>query len=1036
MNKKIAENIAKTLPSFFKNAIDYLKTNFQEKGKKLLENAGGTFGVLINLFAQPLIDKYFDNLSEKKLDNFGFNIYLKSCLLQARESLEVIKGKLDDSLTPDLIFDILNKSIKEEIAHFNEDDVILIFQPQYHPAAVYVKKNYQRILSELNLNSSDIKTFLKSFNENIETTVAKEFGEDYDEHLKRTEKFRFKESETTFLWDTIQQGKIGFKDTEDLKYEATYAQWKKVSDFRQQENEELEEKENEELEKKLKPIDLLIEEYFARVPNNHLEEILFVVADFGKGKSVFMKHYAADLAKEYLQTSEGSFPVYFNLRNFKNYSSESRLGVISDYLETRYSIKIDDEYFQKKKYVFLVDSLDESGELNKRAIDKVITSVKNIQGINKLKYKTNRIIITSRPFDEGFSNHLNDYKPYTIKNKENRDIPHFINVYGFTKSQFNHWLFETLSIYPNIDKIDAHGFAKQIISAISENQKIDIYEKLLKNKTLSRNELRRPIFAYMIYQLIINNVDFLAVGKLGVYMSFLNLLTKEAKHIHDVNYKVNLKEEFEFRNILQATASLWMYERQSGKQGILKKADICRVLEGKNNDESDSEILERFKGEGFTEIQFLSHSYFGENDNILHFQHQSFAEILLAEYYLKVFIKYSLDQDADAEEARVKLVIGEPTEQTILFLREMLRLLRETAVSETTKEVLEKRKLLFPLMASLAIKKHNRLFCNDIFYSWYSYCNIGENQTEYPQGSLENWCIDQKKLNKIIDLASVILNSKTNYLPVQANSKTALFDSEVLKIHNQNLSSLPPNIDQWVALLFGNILYNDLANQENPKLFNWDYGIDFFHLFEMIRSWNYVFNDSGPYWGKDLFSGINMQKNNSELDLSHYNFDGLNFSYSYLKHFKSWGSNWSRCVLNYCYFDNVTLITSLFFGASILNIKNIIQPFYMINCSANSSNLKLLDTFNTDNMILKNRLKPEKQRTKPYISSYDMDSGNQSPFETCSGFFMYGLQNSFFTIKGLKELFDFENEEVEKIFCKKIDTLKKYEVKKIPKKIT
>lgn len=167
-------------------------------------------------------------------------------------------------------------------------------------------------------------------------------------------------------------------------------------------------------------------------------------------------------------------------------------------------------------------------------------------------------------------------------------------------------------------------------------------------------------------------------------------------------------------------------------------------MEGKNSGESDSEVLERLKGQGLTEIQFLSHSYFGDNANVLHFQHQSFAEILLAEYYLKVFIKYALDEDADVEEARIRLVIGEPTEQTVLFLKEMLQLLRETTTNEATSEIIEKRKLLFPLMASLATQKHNRLFCNDIYYGWYKLCDIDENQTSYPKKQLENWCIAKK----------------------------------------------------------------------------------------------------------------------------------------------------------------------------------------------------------------------------------------------------------------------------------------------------
>jgi len=1037
MKRKTIDTITKALPHFFRNASDYLKSNFDENGQKILENTSGTAGVIIRLFAQPLLDKYFNNLTERKLENFGFNIYLKSSLIQANASLHEIKAKLDDTLTPDIIFSILDKSIKEELTDFNANDIVLIFQPKYHPVIEYVKKNYINILREINTNPTDIKVFIKHFNENIESTVIREFGDDYQQHLKRTEKYRLKDNETAFLWDTVSLGRIGFKESENLKYEITYAYWNRVSNLREkngqkeiavnEESFDFDENENfVKQEEKLKPIEELIEEYFNRSPSNHLEEILFIVADFGKGKSVFMKHYAADLALKYLQTGEGYFPVYFNLRNFKNYSCEPSLGIISDYLETNYSIKLSDEYFQKKKYFFLIDSLDESGELNKQSIDKVISSIKNIQGINKSLYKTNRIIITSRPFDEGLFNHLNDHKPYIIKNSETRDIPYFINAYGFTKAQFNEWLFDTLKSFHGIERIQATGFAEQIIKAIQKNQKIDIYEELIKNKTLSRSELRRPIFAYMIYQLIINNLDFLEVGKIGVYLSFLNLLTKEAKHIHDINYKVNLREEFEFRNVLHSTASLWMYERQKGKQSALRKADICRVLEGKNCGESDNEILERFKGQDILEIQFLSHSYFGENDNILHFQHQSFAEILLAEYYLKVFIKYALDEDADLDEARVKLVLGKPTEQTVLFLKELFQLLRETSENKTSQSIIEKRKLLFPLMASISTKKHNRLFCNDIFYAWYKNCDIKENQTEYPKESLKNWCIDQKKLNKIIELASSILNSKTNYILLQPNSKTALFNAEVLEVQNQPISSLPSNIDRWLALLAGNLLYNDFSNKENPKLFNWDNKINNYNLFDMIRSWNYSYNESGPYWGKDLFIGINMQINNSELDLSHFNFDGIDFSYSFFKNIRCWGANWSRCTLNHCVFSDAHFITSLFIGASVNNIKKIEESFYMSNCDLNTSGFKLLGSLNFLNMKNNEIYSGHEKKSKTLIRSLDLEP-DFDIFKMISGFLIYALQNSFITINVIKRWFEFESEEDKKLFNDKINSLKEYE---------
>ena len=78
--------------------------------------------------------------------------------------------------------------------------------------------------------------------------------------------------------------------------------------------------------------------------------ILFAVADFGKGKSVFLKQLASKLAKKFVNEGEGYFPVYFNLRNFANYRSDTDLGVIDDFLQTEYGINIREELYKKKKY--------------------------------------------------------------------------------------------------------------------------------------------------------------------------------------------------------------------------------------------------------------------------------------------------------------------------------------------------------------------------------------------------------------------------------------------------------------------------------------------------------------------------------------------------------------------------------------------------------------------------------------------------------------------------------------------------------------
>jgi len=994
MKKKIAEHISKALPAVFSNIGKTLKNNFDANGQEILQDATGTAAIITKLFAQPAIDSYFQNLTEEKLKDHGLNVYIKAGFMQATESLEEIKDSLDKELAAESVLNFLNDELAKQ--GFGTENILLIFKPKYHPAIAAIKRHYENVLRQLGTPPLAIKNFTRHFNEHIEEKVRDEFGDYYVEHLQETEEFRLNDAETDFLWDMSELGHIGFKESENLQYEQTYACWKKVSEFKAEDNHEP--NNIEEQEKDLQAINELIEQYFSQDTKGSLDKILFIIADFGKGKSVFLRHYTSELAKQYIETQEGLFPVYFNLRNFSTYSSEPKLGVISDYLEVEYAIKIDSEHFKKNQYIFLIDSLDESGELNKASIDKVIASVKKVQSMDTETCRTNRLVISTRPFDEGLEAHLNAHKPYVVTNKEKRDIPYFISIYGFKKQQFNHWLINTLKDYPELDTIQTTGFAKNIIENIKQGEATDIHQLLLDNNTLSTSELRRPIFAYMIFQLIINNIDFSAVGKIGVYLSFLNLLTKDAKHIHDTSYSVNLNQEFEFRNLLHSIASLWMHKRQQGQQGALNKADVCRVLDGENKKETDIKVLERYADDGVIEIQFLSHSYFGENDNVLHFQHQSFAEILLAEYYLKVFIKYALDEEFDVEEARTKLILGEPTAQTIQFFTEMLKLLIETATDENSQQVLEKRKLLFPLMASLATKKNNKLFCNAIYYEWFKQYPCKENEANYPPKLLVHWCIDQDKIDKIIRLAREILESKTNYILTQAETKTALYDNELLVVQDK-LSNFAPDIDRWLALLVGNTLYNHV---EEERFFNWNIK-NFEHLFDLIRNWNYNYNEPAPKWGVGLFMGINMKSNKEVVSLNYCNLAFINFSHSYFY----------KLSFMFSYIGDgrySNLQSAHEFDLAFTHIgQNIQTPIHLAR-------------------LLNVRISPwgNAGAENTYISKEGW-LFNSEYIYPLKDLFIYGLKNGLFTVKDTHSWFEFETKETEEEFFKKIGDLTEYQ---------
>jgi len=1028
MSKKTIEKIIKILPETLKNINGYMKDNFDKSGQEALSNVTGTVGILVKLFAQDKLDNYFENISKDKLKDFASNIYLKASLIQVNKSLDYINEENDLNNDPKSIVALLSEILTIQNNQFNKDDILTIFTPKYHPIIVFTKDKFTSVLNELNISNSIIKKFIANFNENIEITVKECFGdEDYTKHQEEIKDFILKDNETNLLWDTYQLQKIGFKEDENLEYEETYARWKPISNISNLSDGEERDNYDDFIKKEddLVLAETLVDDYFNTTckKSNCLNNILFAVADFGKGKTIFLQQYAVKLAKEYLETKEGYFPIYFNLRDYGSYSNDGTLGILGDYLLNKYSIRIDDEHFKTKKYLFLVDSLDESGDLTKSATERVIQSIKNIQNIDKEFRKNNRIVITSRPFPDGLEFHLKSHNPLELENSEKKYIPQFLSIYGFKANQFNHWLYSSLKSYGNLKEIKTSGFAKEIINNILKNkEQIDIYKKLIDENTLSKTELRRPIFAYMIFQLILNNVDFLEIGKIGVYLSFINLLTRKAKHVNDPSHEVNLTEEIQYRNILHSISSLWMYERQHSQQGILKKADICRVIEPKYSDETDKVILEKFKEDGITEIQFMSHSYFGENDDILHFQHQSFAEILLAEYYLKIFIKFALDENSDTDDARAKLILGEPTEQTIVFFKELIKLLKET-VSSNNKTVIEKRKLLYPLMASLSLKEHNTLYSNDLYYDWFRNIKIDKDSITYPEELLTNWAITEEKLEKIINFATKIIDDKTTILMAKTKQKNALFNNELTVFQNKFICEFPTDLDKWLALTLGNILD---TNIDEEKFFNSRIN-NTINLFQMIKNWNYSNNTSAPEWVKKYFIGI-MMKDTDELNLRNLDLSELNFSYSNLININMSRTNLSDTCFNNCIFENIELNSSILHGACFDNIE-INGDRLGIGLSQISHNIlipiKMADIFLGFNskelgMYVNNGLDIS------YISFTKQASLGKvdNIFNTLKGLLSFGLKKELFKLHDIKTWFKYEDTEVQNEFESLIDTLK------------
>ncbi|TGD79611.1 NACHT domain-containing protein [Hymenobacter wooponensis] len=1030
MKKTSSLKAIESLPDIISNLKDWAKETFEENAKIVLDNSSGTLGLAIKLIGKPMIESYFNQLAADKLNNFGLKSYLKASYNQACLSISIIEDNITN-FSSDEIKKSLLETLDYQINFTSTSQLLLIFQPKYHPAVVSTKEAFIDLLFKSGMNNESIELFKKDFNTYIEKQIADEFGEEYNTHLDNIKKHILQENEVSLLLSMVNLGRIGFSEDENLHYEKTYAEWKEVqsiNDYTSTTNNESNNLSDEESknfilhESSLKPATELIESYFKIDPTNHLDKILFIVADFGKGKSVFLRKHASDLAKKYISSGEVYIPIYFNLRNFNNYSTTSSLGVIHDFLLNDYAIDINSEYYKSKKYFFLVDSLDESGELNRTSISKVLESIKRIQNLDKTKYRTNKIIVTTRPFDAGLEEFLEHYKPYKIKTKKDKDASVYISLHGFKSDQFNNWLNHTLKQLSIKINITTPQFIKSIIHNIENNNQSNIYNELLENNTLSRSELQRPIFAYMIYQLIVNNIDFLRVGKIGVYLSFLNLLSKEAKHINDPNYTVNLKEEFEFRNILHAISSLWMFERHQGKQGALNKADICRVLDGEKSGESNEDILKRYKDQKVLEIEFLSHSYFGESSNTLHFQHQSFAEILLAEYYLKVFIKFALDEDSNTEEARAKLILGHPTDQTISFFKELLQLLKETATKEASEDIIQKRRLLFPLLASLSIRKNNLLLCNELSYNWFKKHNLDHNSSEYPEELLKDWCITENHILKICQLSRNILNSNNIYYLTESERKNSLFNKELTLIKNKNSFQIKSQIDKWLALITGNSLYTNTKDTSNLKLFNLDFNIEYINLFELIDNSYGLKNsfNSVPHWGNDLFKGIDM-KGNSNTIYIHRIIGPLDFSHSYFCRIDFMGSLFVDTKFNDCTFNETSFAYSTMFRVDFNNIKFISNSYSHGHCINIHNRLIPFDIFDDnrnspiynsyDKIIIPHIVKYEELVHDDYTHTNQISVTFHSFLNTLRPFLKYQLKNKKITLRKLNSYLKFENKE-------------------------
>ena len=273
-----------------------------------------------------------------------------------------------------------------------------------------------------------------------------------------------------------------------------------------------------------------------------------------------------------------------------------------------------------------------------------------------------------------------------------------------------------------------------------------------------------------------------------------------------------------------------------------------------------------------------------------------------------------------------------------------------------------------------------------------------------------------------------VMESETNYLLTKAETKTVLYDNELLVIQNKKLSDFAPDMDRWLALLVGNTLYNDIDKEQffNGKIKN------FQHLFDLIVNWNYAYRTSAPIWGYELFMGIDMRENADTINLQCVSFSGINFSYSYFKNLSAANSIIRNVKFYGNSFCNVELTDGDLSGSSITNIlfidhldiafstviQTITVPLQLVAKLMNRGPGRYTN-FGND---------------KTFIGSESVDFFVRSDFiyqsefyNTINGFLIYGLKKGKFSVEEIKSWFEFETEELKSKFYAEFDKLKEHE---------
>ncbi len=707
-------------------------------------------------------------------------------------------------------------------------------------------------------------------------------------------------------------GRIGYEDGENLPYQETMASWRILSHSIMYEDG---------YDRNPQPLAELIEQYYRRDVNKPSKRIFFVVADFGKGKSTFLKQYTSVLAKQYRDTRTGFIPVYFNLREYNDYQpSHDVYGCIGSYLNELcgYDV-VDDPAFRKCPFIFLIDSLDESGSLEKQDIERVILSVKKINSLGPATQ--NRIVVASRPISGVLERIIHEYEPY----ENERGQLQYASIFGFTSEQRDRYFFQLSDL---LDLEHALGFNKELIRHIKDRQSI----AALLNGVINEEEWRRPILAYMIFKLLQQHKEIQQGHRVGVYLSFINLLSKEAKHIGNKEMETRLLTEITHRNLLYATAILWLRNRSHNGKSYLHLQDLIDIWGIPNA----------------THYRFLSHTYLEKNQDKYFFSHQSFAEMLIAEYYLRVFVYAAFQPQANPEAIRSLLLIGEPTPQTMYFYQGLLDLLIQSSGVGSTSEdqLLECRKMLFPIIASLGLSKEGHKRVSDLEMDSYLYCDEIDHIFKMDEldayktlsdGHVQSWPITHEVIRRIGVVCREIIGAPSEFASFEFQPVAFVPFNQLGQVTEKKWATA--DLDRWIALLTGERCNN--GPEHNQAFIGADLS---FNVLSMFKSHNQLDGISHPLW-IDTISGVTNENENEygnreqigfsirSINIMNMNFEGIQMQGAEIDHSRLLsvnfgGINGRGMRINGGYLNNVRFPKTMLKGSEFLGATMVDVDFY------------------------------------------------------------------------------------------------------------